>query len=118
MVFSTGLNLLWPYLMGVAIDSSMQRGDLLELARICGAMLVIFVLLSLLSWLQIYIMAGVAQETVAEIRHDLFGRLQLLPLRIFDQQRPRRADEPADQRRRKHQYRAFREHHPALFGRA
>ena len=85
VVFSTGLNLLWPYLMGVAIDSSMQRGDLLELARICGAMLLIFVLMSLLSWLQIYIMAGVAQETVAEIRHDLFGRLQLLPLRIFDQ---------------------------------
>ena len=86
VVFSTGLNLLWPYLMGVAIDSSLQRGDLVELARICGAMLVVFILLSLLSWLQIYIMAGVAQETVAEIRRDLFGRVQLLPLRVFDQQ--------------------------------
>ena len=86
MVFSTGLNLLWPYLMGVAIDSSLQRGDLVELARVCGAMLVIFILLSVLSWLQIYIMAGVAQETVAEIRRDLFGRVQLLPLRVFDQQ--------------------------------
>ena len=86
VVCSTGLNLLWPYLMGVAIDSSLQRGDLLELARICGAMLVVFIFLSLLSWLQIYIMAGVAQETVAEIRRDLFGRVQLLPLRIFDQQ--------------------------------
>ncbi len=86
MVCSTGLNLLWPYLMGVAIDSSLQRGDLVELARVCGAMLVIFILLSLLSWLQIYIMAGVAQATVAEIRRDLFGRVQLLPLRVFDQQ--------------------------------
>ena len=86
VVCSTGLNLLWPYLMGVAIDSSLQRGDLVELARVCGAMLVIFVFLSVLSWLQIYIMAGVAQETVAEIRRDLFGRVQLLPLRVFDQQ--------------------------------
>ena len=86
VVFSTGLNLLWPYLMGVAIDSSLQRGDLVELARVCGAMLVAFILLSVLSWLQIYIMAGVAQETVAEIRRDLFGRVQLLPLRVFDQQ--------------------------------
>jgi ATP-binding cassette, subfamily B, multidrug efflux pump len=86
VVFSTGLNLLWPYLMGVAIDSSLQRGDLVELARVCGVMLVTFIFLSLLSWLQIYIMAGVAQETVAEIRRDLFGRVQLLPLRVFDQQ--------------------------------
>ena len=86
VVCSTGLNLVWPYLMGIAIDSSLQRGDLLELARICGAMLGVFILLSLLSWLQIYIMAGVAQETVAEIRRDLFGRVQFLPLRVFDQQ--------------------------------
>ena len=86
VVCSTVLNLLWPYLMGVAIDSSLQRGDLVELARVCGAMLLIFIFLSGLSWLQIYIMAGVAQETVAEIRRDLFGRVQLLPLRVFDQQ--------------------------------
>ncbi len=85
VIFSTGLNLLWPYLMGVAIDGMIQGRGLGELARICAAMLLIFVLISLLSWLQMYIMAGVAQETVAEIRRDLFGRLQLLPLRIFDQ---------------------------------
>ena len=85
IVFSTGLNLLWPYLMGVAIDSTLQRGDLGELLRICAAMLACFVLISILAWLQLYVMAGVAQETVAAIRRDLFGRLQLLPLRVFDQ---------------------------------
>jgi ATP-binding cassette subfamily B protein len=84
VMLATGLNLLWPYLMGVAIDSSLTRGDLGELARICGAMLLVFVLLSGVSWLQIYIMAGVAQETVAEIRGDLFARLQLLPLKVYD----------------------------------
>jgi ATP-binding cassette subfamily B protein len=60
-------------------------GNLGELARISGAMLLCFVFISLLSWLQLYVMAGVAQETVAAIRRDLFARLQLLPLRIFDQ---------------------------------
>ncbi len=84
IVFSTGLNLLWPYLMGIAIDSTLARGDMGELARICAAMLACFVLISVLTWLQLYIMAGVAQETVAEIRRDLFARLQLLPLRVFD----------------------------------
>jgi ATP-binding cassette subfamily B protein len=84
IVFSTGLNLLWPYLMGIAIDSTLVRGDLGELLRICAAMLACFVLISVLAWLQLYVMAGVAQETVAEIRRDLFARLQLLPLRVFD----------------------------------
>jgi ATP-binding cassette subfamily B protein len=85
VVFGTGLNLLWPYLMGVAIDSSLARGDLGELLRVCAAMVVVFVVLSLVTWLQIYIMAGVAQETVAEIRRDLFARLQILPLKVYDQ---------------------------------
>ena len=82
--FSTALNLLWPYLMGIAIDSTLLRGDLGELARICVAMLACFLVISVLAWLQLYVMAGVAQATVAEIRRDLFARLQLLPLRIFD----------------------------------
>jgi ATP-binding cassette subfamily B protein len=85
VVIGTALNLLWPYLMGVAIDSSLTRGDLGELARICAAMLVTFVALSIITWLQIYVMAGVAQETVAEIRRDLFARLQVLPLKLYDQ---------------------------------
>lgn len=84
IVFSTGLNLLWPYLMGIAIDSTLVRGDLGELGRICLAMLACFVAISILAWAQLYVMAGVAQNTVAEIRHDLFARLQLLPLRVFD----------------------------------
>jgi ATP-binding cassette subfamily B protein len=85
VVIGTALNLLWPYLMGVAIDSSLRHGDLGELLRVCAAMVGIFVALSAVTWLQIYIMAGVAQETVAEIRHDLFARLQLLPLKVYDQ---------------------------------
>ena len=40
---------------------------------------------SLLTWLQSYVMAGAAQRTVRDIRNDLFGRLQTLPLRFFDQ---------------------------------
>lgn len=40
--------------------------------------------MALLLWLQSYLMADAAQATVRELRDDLFGRLQTLPLRFFD----------------------------------
>jgi ATP-binding cassette subfamily B protein len=37
------------------------------------------------TWLQTYILVGVAQHAVRDIRNDLFSRLQHLPVRFFDQ---------------------------------
>jgi ATP-binding cassette, subfamily B, multidrug efflux pump len=79
------LNVLGPYLLGVAIDAYVIPGDLAGLARIGLLMLGIYILNSLLIWLQSYVMAGAAQRTVRDIRNDLFGKLQALPLRFFDQ---------------------------------
>jgi ATP-binding cassette subfamily B protein len=79
------LNVLGPYLLGLAIDGYVISGDLPGLARICALMLGVYALNSLLTWLQSYVMAGAAQRTVRDIRNDLFGRLQALPLRFFDQ---------------------------------
>ena len=79
------LNVLGPYLLGVAIDRYISRGDLPGLAWLCLLLLGIHMLNSLLTWLQSYVMAGAAQRTVRDIRNDLFGKLQALPLRFFDQ---------------------------------
>src|SRR4051812_47514444 len=79
------LNVLGPYLLGVAIDSYITPGDLPGLAWLCMLLLGIHALNSLLTWLQSYVMAGAAQRTVRDIRNDLFGKLQSLPLRFFDQ---------------------------------
>ncbi|MDQ2996457.1 MAG: ABC transporter transmembrane domain-containing protein, partial [Chloroflexota bacterium] len=79
------LNVLGPYLLGVAIDAYITRGDLTGLAWLCMLLLGIHALNSLLTWLQSYVMAGAAQRTVRDIRNDLFGKLQALPLRFFDQ---------------------------------
>jgi ATP-binding cassette, subfamily B, multidrug efflux pump len=37
------------------------------------------------TWLQTYLMAGVAQFAVRDLRTDLFARMQTLPVRYFDQ---------------------------------
>jgi ATP-binding cassette subfamily B protein len=82
---ATALTVSGPYLLGYALDAYVLPGDLPGLARISGLMLGIYALNSVLTWLQSYVMAGAAQRTVRDIRNDLFGRLQTLALRFFDQ---------------------------------
>ncbi|HVL25245.1 MAG TPA: ABC transporter ATP-binding protein [Thermomicrobiales bacterium] len=82
---STLFMLAGPYLMGRAIDDYIIPGDLPGLARIAALMLIVYLAAAALTWLQAYIMAGVAQRTVHHLRRDLFTKLQSLPLRFFDQ---------------------------------
>lgn len=86
VVVTSGLALLGPYWMGQAIDAYILKNDLRGLLRLLVWMASAYVLTSLLTWLQAYITAGVAQRAVRDIRNDLFQRLQVLPLRFFDRQ--------------------------------
>jgi len=83
---SSGLDLLGPYLLGRAIDVFIAQNNLPGLSRLVLAMIVVYLMSSAVSYTQAYVMAGVAQRTVRDIRADLFNRLQSLPLRYFDQQ--------------------------------
>jgi ATP-binding cassette subfamily B protein len=85
VLLTTILDVVGPYLMGVAIDTFIMKDDLPGLARIALVMLGVYVLASLGIWLQETIMAGVAQRTVRDMRNDLFAKLQTLSLRYFDQ---------------------------------
>ena len=85
VALSSGLALLGPYLMGLAIDTYILKGDLPGLARTALLMIGTYGASSLATWLQLYVMASVAQRTVRDIRNDLFARLQTLSLRFFDQ---------------------------------
>ena len=85
VMVTSGLDLLGPYLMGKAIDAYITRGDLSGLARLVGLMIATYIVSSAGTWVQAYIMAGVAQRAVRDLRNDLFARLQTLSLRFFDQ---------------------------------
>ncbi len=79
------VDLIGPYLLGLAIDSYIGTGDLAGLAQLLGWMFLSFVVAAAGTWWQTYLMAGVAQRVVRDLRADLFARLQTLPLRTFDQ---------------------------------
>ena len=82
---STALELVGPYLMGMAIDEYVLQGDVRGLARMAAWMLLAHLGRSATTWLQTYAMVGVAQRAVRDIRNDLFANLQTLSLRFFDQ---------------------------------
>jgi ATP-binding cassette, subfamily B, multidrug efflux pump len=85
VVITSIVNLLGPFLMGRAIDLYIYQGDLPGLLRLLGLMALTYLVSAAGTWLQAYLMAGVALNAVRDIRTDLFARLQTLPVRYFDQ---------------------------------
>jgi ATP-binding cassette, subfamily B, multidrug efflux pump len=81
---STALNLANPYLLGQVIDRAVLKGDVGLVGQYALIMIAVYLVGSLSTGLQTYVMARVAQHTVRDLRADLFGRMQSLPLSYFD----------------------------------
>ena len=58
--------------------------DFAALARILAIVTIVYVLSSVLSWGQNYLMAGVTQRTIYRLREEVDAKLGRLPLRYFD----------------------------------
>jgi ATP-binding cassette subfamily B protein len=71
-------------LNGYAVDGFIEKGDLKGLGLVCLLMLGMYALNVFASYAQNRLMVGAAQETARELRKDLFGSIQKLPLRYFD----------------------------------
>ena len=85
VALASGLGVLGPFLMGRAIDFYIIEGDLAGLAGILGLMLAVNVVASGVRWISTFVMISASQQTVRDLRNDLFSKLQTLSLRYFDQ---------------------------------
>jgi ATP-binding cassette subfamily B multidrug efflux pump len=84
LLISTGLGLAGPYLMGKAIDSYIATKNTDGLAIISLWMLAVFLAGNLADAASGWIMASISQKALKAVRGDLFGHLQALTLRFFD----------------------------------
>lgn len=84
VLFSSGISLAGPYLIGVAIDNYILPGDFQGLLRLCLLMLALYLSASGVTWLQNHLMIEAGQKTVWTIRRRLFEKVQTLPLKFFD----------------------------------
>ena len=58
--------------------------DFAEVGRILATLALVYLLSAIFAWMQGYIMAGVAQSTVFELREEVDLKLARLPLKYFD----------------------------------
>ncbi len=84
VIITTIVGLIGPFLLGKAIDTYITRGNLNGLVTLLAWMLVTYIVGAAGTWLQGYLMAGLAQRSVRDVRADLFARLQTLPVAYFD----------------------------------
>jgi ATP-binding cassette subfamily B protein len=85
VVLYTALGLVGPYLMGVAIDRLWRTHSSEGLARLSIVMLAVYVGYNVLQAISGRLMASISQRALAELRADLFTRVQRLPVAFFDQ---------------------------------
>jgi ATP-binding cassette subfamily B protein len=98
-IISTAFTIYSPKVMGQA-TTKLFEGVLLKLRNVPGAkidfhyigqillvLVCLYVLSSVFGYIQQYIMAGVAQKTVFEMRNDVNDKLARLPLKYYDTQK-------------------------------
>lgn len=81
------LGLLVPYFIGKAIDAIFPGKYLVEFQKLRHIMLIllsIYIVDNMLTFLQEYLVAGIAQRVVFTLRENLFQKLQSLPIMFFD----------------------------------
>jgi ATP-binding cassette subfamily B multidrug efflux pump len=81
---STAADLVRPYLIGVAIDDYIRKGDTASLSRTGLYYLLLVVAGFLFNLLQIYVLSYAGQSIIFNIRQKLFAHMQRLPLSYFD----------------------------------
>jgi ATP-binding cassette, subfamily B, bacterial len=85
VLLNAGLNLVGPLMVGYTIDTAIQNRDYHGVLANSGILLVIYATAFVVNYVQMKTMGGVAQRTLFRLRHDVFSKLQSLPLAFFNQ---------------------------------
>lgn len=85
VAISTGLGLLGPYFIAKGIDDFIDAGVTEGFIEMLALMLAIYVTTAGITYLQQYMLIGIAQVAVRDMRKDLFSRLMTYSLKFFDQ---------------------------------
>ncbi len=84
VVVYTGLGLVGPYLMGVAIDRLTEGAGAKGIVKLALGMLGVYVLGNVLQAVSGRMMADISQRALKQLRKDLFTQVQRLPVSFFD----------------------------------
>lgn len=84
MLLYTAASLATPYLIGVAIDQYISRGDVIGLAIIGVVLLAVNVVMWQAQYWQVWTMSWAGQQILYHLSADMFAHLQKLSLSFYD----------------------------------
>lgn len=87
VIISGLIGILIPYLIGEAIDilyPGLDQVEFNKLRLVISILLVMYILDNIFKFLQEYLVVGISQRIVYNIRKDLFNKFQSLPVIFFD----------------------------------
>ena len=87
LVFSAALSLVFPAVISVVVDSVLVSGDVAALDRITLALLLVFLLRSITTFVENYNLNFVGERIVVDLREQLYAHMVNLPLGFFVQRR-------------------------------
>jgi subfamily B ATP-binding cassette protein MsbA len=87
LVLSSLLGLVFPAVIAIVVDTVIQAGDMDLLTRITGALILIFLLSSVMSYIQGYQLGYIGERILYDLRRQLYDRLLNLSVAFFTQRR-------------------------------
>jgi ATP-binding cassette subfamily B protein len=87
VLFSAGVGLAAPYLIGEAVDAMQAQNGAAHLELLKGIIIALglaYITDTMVTFWQGWLMAGVSQRIVSNMRQTLFAKLQKLPIAFFD----------------------------------
>ena len=87
LVVSSGIGLVFPWIVGHLLDAAFVNGGRQLLDRIALGLLGLFVVQALLNYAQTYLLSSTGEKAVAGLRRELFNRLLEMPPGFFADRR-------------------------------
>jgi ABC-type multidrug transport system fused ATPase/permease subunit len=84
MLIYTAMNVLNPFLIAVAIDNFVIKGDLVGMIVMGGILLAVNIVMWQAQYWQIWIMSWCGEQILYELSSDMFEHLQKLALSFYD----------------------------------
>jgi ATP-binding cassette subfamily B multidrug efflux pump len=84
VLYGSATQAIGPFLIGRSIDQLVNNGTVAELMQILGILAIIYISGVFAIREQIYRVGSIMQQVLAQFRHDLFTKIQSLPISFFD----------------------------------
>ena len=84
VIYGSATQAIGPFLIGRSIDRLVHDGNVNELLEVLGLLAVIYITGVIAIREQIYRVGSIMQQVLAQLRQDIFTKIQSLPISFFD----------------------------------